>query len=751
VRCLLVVVNGLSTQVINKPSALNVARSLHYYNLNPSMEDRTGSTSQVASSCEPRTAKAADFSDQAADFSAINLSRACCTGSQHFTEPSCSPTMVASFSEPRTAQAADFSVQAADFSATNLSRACCTGSQQLTEPSCSLKPNHSRPLFDARSFLASNLPQLRLKYPGVADRFFLEGVENLRLFHQGMEKDLLISRPLFDARSFVEPVSIVEPRGELNSAGSLVLNSADNTSSPGDSGVPAEPLISGGNIASLAARDWRCSEENLLVGNLSAGVGTVSVQSGMAVDIPAQPDAAATVISEQFGMLTGISEQPALVSRFISEQPGVVPGVCVQLPAVNIPEQPDAAAAVISEQPRMSTSISEQSALDSSFISEQPGVIPGVDAQLLAVVSDTSEQPKMAVAHASEQSGVERDLLNSAMRSDDIVLSISSPASMCVRSDVDGSVGAVSSDLGVHACSSGSDDHMSSVVRSADSSCVSSSDIFSSKVSDVRYMCGGRSDGSVSNISSPAIAAGSEADADRALRTFADAVFETAAASKTVDDCSVLMIGVEEFIPYRDVIDPLDLESSCLVLDPCQAVTNVCNHCESPPDEDGFCDGLCYSCFVLLEEQVSTCSSCSSSDGESYEADDIFVCSACGADPDENGLFCGLCSRCFLQHYTEPAVDWSVMEESDVSRVVVGCFSDASLRDTDSDQHIDMVQCIWHELMDIADIQSADLDAMVYSVEEMLDQLPVGYYAGGRRELLDVFIELMTMFTSWSV
>ena len=66
----------------------------------------------------------------------------------------------------------------------------------------------------------------------------------------------------------------------------------------------------------------------------------------------------------------------------------------------------------------------------------------------------------MAVAHASEQSGVERDLLNSAMRSDDIVLSISSPASMCVRSDVDGSVGAVSSDLGVHACSSGSDDHI---------------------------------------------------------------------------------------------------------------------------------------------------------------------------------------------------------------------------------------------------------------------------------------------------
>ena len=87
-----------------------------------------------------------------------------------------------------------------------------------------------------------------------------------------MEKDLLISRPLFDARSFVEPVSIVEPRGELNSAGSLVLNSADNTSSPGDSGVPAEPLISGGNIESLAARDWRCSEENFLVGNFSAGV-----------------------------------------------------------------------------------------------------------------------------------------------------------------------------------------------------------------------------------------------------------------------------------------------------------------------------------------------------------------------------------------------------------------------------------------------------------------------------------------------
>ena len=39
---------------------------------------------------------------------------------------------------------------------------------------------------------------------------------------------------------------------------------------------------------------------------------------------------------------------------------------------------------------------------------------------------------------------------------------------------------------------------------------------------------------------------------------------------------------------------------------------------------------------------------------------------------------------------------------------------------------------------------------MEYSVEEMLDQLPVGYYAGGRRELLDVFIELLEMFTSWN-
>ena len=125
---------------------------------------------------------------------------------------------------------------------------------------------------------------------------------------------------------------------------------------------------------------------------------------------------------------------------------------------------------------------------------------------------------------------------------------------------------------------------MSSVVRSADSSCVPSSDIFSSEVSDVCYMtlCGGRSDGSVSNILSPAIAAGTEADADCALRTFADAVFETAAVSKTADDCSVLMIGVEEFIPYRDGM-VIDRQSSCLVSDPCQAVTHVCNHCESPP------------------------------------------------------------------------------------------------------------------------------------------------------------------------
>ena len=56
---------------------------------------------------------------------------------------------------------------------------------------------------------------MRLKYPGVDDRFFLEGVENLRQFHQGVENDLLILRPLSDVRSSVDPVSIVELRGEL--------------------------------------------------------------------------------------------------------------------------------------------------------------------------------------------------------------------------------------------------------------------------------------------------------------------------------------------------------------------------------------------------------------------------------------------------------------------------------------------------------------------------------------------------------
>ena len=36
------------------------------------------------------------------------------------------------------------------------------------------------------------------------------------------------------------------------------------------------------------------------------------------------------------------------------------------------------------------------------------------------------------------------------------------------------------------------------------------------------------------------------------------------------------MIGIEEeFVPCRDVKDPPDLESSCLVLDPCQIGTCV--------------------------------------------------------------------------------------------------------------------------------------------------------------------------------
>lgn len=127
-RCLLVVVDSLSTQVINTPSALNVALLLHY-NSNQSTVDRTGSTSQVASSYGPRTAQAADFSAQAADFSTTNPNRTRGTGIQQFTEPSYSPTMIASFSEPQTAQTADFSDQATAFSANNLSHARGTGSQ----------------------------------------------------------------------------------------------------------------------------------------------------------------------------------------------------------------------------------------------------------------------------------------------------------------------------------------------------------------------------------------------------------------------------------------------------------------------------------------------------------------------------------------------------------------------------------------------------------------------------------------------
>ena len=96
----------------------------------------------------------------------------------------------------------------------------------------------------------------------------------------------------------------------------------------------------------------------------------------------------------------------------------------------------------------------------------------------------------------------------------------------------------------------------------------------------------------------------------------------------------------------------------------------VCNCCGEPPDEDGFYRDLCYSCFVVHEEHKEQ-SSTSSSDDESDEANDILMggAHACGAAPDENGLCRGLCYNCFLQQNTR--IDYSVMEESDVSHVIV--------------------------------------------------------------------------------
>lgn len=215
---------------------------------------------------------------------------------------------------------------------------------------------------------------------------------------------------------------------------------------------------------------------------------------------------------------------------------------------VDILAQPDASDTANSEKPGMVASIFEQSALDSSVISDQPGVILGVDAQLLAVITDTLEQPTMADAHVSEQPGVGEETFCSAIQSDDILCVISSPAATYVRSDgavTTRSVGAVSSHLKVHAYSAGSEITMSTVVRPAD---VSSSNVFSSKASDVH--CDGRSDVSVSNdsVQPSLLIQDPKTDADHVPSLTADAVFEMASAFKVADACSVLIIGAEEFI-----------------------------------------------------------------------------------------------------------------------------------------------------------------------------------------------------------
>ena len=83
------------------------------------------------------------------------------------------------------------------------------------------------------------------------------------------------------------------------------------------------------------------------------------------------------------------------------------------------------------------------------------------------------------------------------------------------------------------------------------------------------------------------------------------------------------------------------------------------------------------------------------------------------------------------------------MQEHHVSRVVVGCFSGASFGGTGSDQHDDMVMCVWDELVQATDAQSVDIDEMINLVGEGLVQLPGGCCAGGRRVLLDASVELL--------
>ena len=106
-----------------------------------------------------------------------------------------------------------------------------------------------------------------------------------------------------------------------------------------------------------------------------------------------------------------------------------------------------------------------------------------------------------------------------------------------------------------------------------------------------------------------------------------------------------------------------------------EAKVQLCTGCNAEPDEDGFCDGICFCCYLKQQRQQEEALPSSQDDDAEYDAalHSATACGACGEEASGN-LDDGICGECqkVLQPPKKPCCTvWKELSKETVSRIVV--------------------------------------------------------------------------------
>ena len=215
-------------------------------------------------------------------------------------------------------------------------------------------------------------------------------------------------------------------------------------------------------------------------------------------------------------------------------------------------------------------------------------------------------------------------------------------------------------------------------------------------------------------------------------------------ASGSDSESSSLSSGEEYVLVPKDLTDELNGQVS----------VQLCTACGSKPDEDGYCDGICYSCYLSLhdlDEQLPN----SQDDETAYDAalHSATACGACGIEA-AGDLDDGICSSCQqeLEKPTTGCAIWKQLTKEKVSELILQLCSTGSVAEPGSYANlkvVDGVLCVMSKLDTTKnEFWHTTTAALVQSLQAITDDVLPTQYA--EEELEVVFFTLLTEFSGWT-